>query len=251
MRGRSLVASVTLLSFTTLIVWPRGACAQTGAQPAAAPAAPPPPPPPPANDDATMAQAKQHFETGRNAYNAGDYVDRDPRVQGGRGAAAVADPRLQHRPRQREAGQAPRGGEVLQALPRGAAERVEQGRGRAARSRRSRPRSRPSRRRRRAQPGGTAPPPAAAQVEQPGDMPPADPNADRRAAGAAGLRSVRVDGTAGAQPMARKPPKKKSYWWIGLIIGGARHADRSSSWSSRSCTRTPRPPRRRRRSITR
>src|SRR5690348_3624555 len=72
MRGRSLVASVTLLSFTTLIVWPRGAWAQTEAKPAEA--APPATAAPPANDDATMAQAKQHFETGRNAYNAGDYV---------------------------------------------------------------------------------------------------------------------------------------------------------------------------------
>src|SRR5947209_3110375 len=71
MRGRSLVASVTLLSFTTLVVWPRGASAQEAkpaeAPPAAAAA------PAPSNDDA-MAQAKQHFETGRNAYNAGDYV---------------------------------------------------------------------------------------------------------------------------------------------------------------------------------
>src|SRR4051794_7113825 len=74
MRGRSLVASLTLLSFTTLIVWPRGAWAQTEAKPAEAPAAPPANPTPPANDDAAMAQAKVHFETGRNAYNAGDYV---------------------------------------------------------------------------------------------------------------------------------------------------------------------------------
>ena len=73
MRGRSLVASLTLLSFTTLILWPHGAWAQGEAKPAEAP---------PrrrrrrqrGNDDAAMAQAKTHFETGRNAYNAGDYV---------------------------------------------------------------------------------------------------------------------------------------------------------------------------------
>jgi len=76
MRRRSLIASVTLLSFTTLMVWPHGARAQTEPKPADAPAATPATPttPTPASDDATMAQAKQHFETGRNAYNAGDYV---------------------------------------------------------------------------------------------------------------------------------------------------------------------------------
>src|SRR3954471_13236528 len=71
MRGRSLIASVTLLSFTTLILWPHGAWAQGDAK--AAPPDAPAAAPAPANDDA-MAQAKVHFETGRNAYNAGDYV---------------------------------------------------------------------------------------------------------------------------------------------------------------------------------
>src|SRR5438067_8608833 len=71
MRGRSLIASLTLLSFTTLVVWPHGAWAQE-AKPAPAPAAAAPAAP--AGGDEAMAQAKQHFETGRNAYNAGDYV---------------------------------------------------------------------------------------------------------------------------------------------------------------------------------
>src|SRR3954465_6937640 len=73
MRVRSLIASVTLLSFTTLILWPRGAWAQGETKPAEAPAAGAPAPAA-GNDDAAMAQAKVHFETGRNAYNAGDYV---------------------------------------------------------------------------------------------------------------------------------------------------------------------------------
>src|SRR5690349_7243874 len=73
MRGRSpLVASLTLLSFTTLILWPHGAWAQGEAKPAEAP--PPTAAPAAGGDDAAMAQAKTHFETGRNAYNAGDYV---------------------------------------------------------------------------------------------------------------------------------------------------------------------------------
>src|SRR3954464_4685377 len=78
MRGRSpLIASVTLLAFTTLVVWPRGASAQgeaAKAPPADAKAAAAAPSAAPAAGDAAMAQAKQHFETGRNAYNAGDYV---------------------------------------------------------------------------------------------------------------------------------------------------------------------------------
>src|SRR5690349_6934820 len=79
LRGRSpWVASVTLLAFTTLVIWPRGAAAEGEPAKAPAPAQPPPanaaPAPAPTGDDAAMAQAKQHFETGRNAYNAGDYV---------------------------------------------------------------------------------------------------------------------------------------------------------------------------------
>src|SRR3954465_7530461 len=73
MRVRSLIASVTLLSFTTLILWPRGAWAQGETKPAEAPAAGAPAPAA-SNDDAAMGQGKVPFETGRNAYNAGDYV---------------------------------------------------------------------------------------------------------------------------------------------------------------------------------
>ena len=176
MQGRALIASVTLFAFTTLVVWPQGAAAQRrrardGAPPAA-------PARRPASDDATMAQAKQHFEAGRNAYNAGDYVTRHPRVQGGRGAASVGDPGLQHRPRQREARQAARRREVLQALPGAAAQRDQHAEveGKIASLEQeiaAQPPPAAS-----SQPGGTAPQPGAGQAqEQPGDMPPADPHA--------------------------------------------------------------------------
>jgi len=221
MRGRSLIASVTLLSFTTLIVWPRGAWAQSGSgatpppdAPAAAPATPP------ATDDATMAQAKQHFETGRNAYNAGDYVTAirefkaaeqlrpSPILDYNIGLAneKLGKRRVAVKYYKRYVEEQPNAtnkAEVDQKIATLEAEIASQPPPAAN-----------------AQPGGTAPQPGAngAQVEQPGDMPPADPNAT---AGAAqpGYDPYASQAPPG-QPVTVKP-KKKSYWWIGLIIGGA------------------------------
>src|SRR5256714_3280902 len=65
---RLQVVAVCLYAFLMALLWPYAARAQN-----------PPPPAQPApgagtvNDEA-LAQAKQHFEAGKNAYNAGDYV---------------------------------------------------------------------------------------------------------------------------------------------------------------------------------
>ena len=60
---RPHVAAVTIVAFLMALWWPYAAEAGDKTP---APAAP-------ASDDALM-QAKQHFEAGRNAYNAGDYI---------------------------------------------------------------------------------------------------------------------------------------------------------------------------------
>ncbi len=227
MRGRSLVASVTLLAFTALIVWPRGAWAQGAATPATPPpAATPPPPaaaPPPApapaaaTGDAAMAEAKQHFETGRNAYNAGDYVTAIHEFKAaeqlrpspilsyniglaneklGKRRVAVKYYKRYLEQQPNAANKAEVEGKVSTLEAEIAAEPS------AAAS---------------AQPGGTAPQPNA-QVEQPGDMPPPDQNAT--AAAQPGYDPYSSQAPAG-QPVAAKPAKKRSHWWIGLIIGGA------------------------------
>jgi tetratricopeptide (TPR) repeat protein len=61
------VVAVSLFSFLMALLWPY-ASSLGAAEPA--PAAPAPP----AVNDEALNQAKQHFEAGRNAYNAGDFV---------------------------------------------------------------------------------------------------------------------------------------------------------------------------------
>lgn len=243
MRGRSpLVASVTLLAFTTLVLWPRGASAQNDAKappPAAAPAtsaAPPPanaaPPPTsaaaaPASDDAAMAQAKQHFETGRNAYNAGDYVTAIREFKAAEALRpspilayniGLANEKLGKR---RVAVKYYKRYLELQPNAANKAEVEQKVQALEAEIAASPPPAAM------AQPGGTAPQPGGAaaqpggaQVEQPGDMPPADPNATAGAAAAQPGYDPYASQAPPGQPPA-KPAKKKSYWWIGLIIGGA------------------------------
>src|SRR5438309_12083798 len=60
---RLQVVAVCLYAFLMALLWPYAARAQN-----------PPPQPAPAVNDEALAQAKQHFEAGKNAYNAGDYV---------------------------------------------------------------------------------------------------------------------------------------------------------------------------------
>ena len=217
MRGRSLVASVTVLSFTTLMVWPRGAWAQGDNK--AAPAAPAAAAPAPANDDATMAQAKQHFETGRNAYNAGDYVTAIHEFKAAEQLRpspildyniGLANEKLGKR---RVAVKYYK--RYLEEQPNAANKAEVEGKvGALEAAIASEPPPAAT-----AQPGGTAPQPGA-QAEQPGDMPPADPNATAAQQGQPGYDPYSSTAPPG-QPVAQKPAKKKSYWWIGLIIGGA------------------------------
>jgi hypothetical protein len=220
MRGRSVIASATLVAFTTLIVWPRGVEAdEPKGAPPPAPAAAPAPAPAASGDDAAMAQAKQHFETGRNAYNAGDYVTAIREFKAAEqlrpspildyniglaneklGKRRVA---LKYYKRYLEVQpNASNKAEVEQKVSALEAEIAAQPPPAAN-----------------TQPGGTAPQPNA-QVEQPGDMPPPDTNAQPGAAAAQpGYDPYSSTAPPGQPPV--KPAKKKSLWWIGLIIGGA------------------------------
>ncbi len=215
-RGRALVASVTCLAFTTLVVWPRGAAAQGGSQPAPPPADAPPPGAPPPAPDATMAQAKQHFEAGRNAYNAGDYVNAIREFKAaeqlrpspildyniglaneklGKRRVAVKYYKRYLELQPNAANRAEVEGKVAQleqeiaALPPPAAQ---------------------------AQPGGTAvaPPP-----EQPGDMPPPSTGMPPAQPGYDPYAQQQQPPPPPIQPVVVK--KKRSLWWIGLIIAGA------------------------------
>jgi tetratricopeptide (TPR) repeat protein len=217
MRGRSLIASVTLLSFTTLIVWPRGAWAQAEAKPAAPPPAAAPAAAP-ASDDATMAQAKQHFETGRNAYNAGDYVTaiREFKAAESLRPSPILDYNIglanEKLGKRRVAVKYYK--RYLEEQPNAANKAEVEGKVAAleAEIAQSPPPAA------NAQPGGTAPQPGA---EQAGDMPPADPNAQPGAAAAQPGYDPYSSTAPPGQPVAAKPAKKRSLWWIGLIIGGA------------------------------
>ena len=62
---RSATALLTVSAFWLALSWPYRARAQTQPPPQQPQAAQP--------GDDTLAQAKQHFEAGKNAYNAGDY----------------------------------------------------------------------------------------------------------------------------------------------------------------------------------
>src|SRR2546423_12265554 len=156
------------------MVWPQGAWAQE-AKPAPAPAAAAPAAP--AGGDEAMAQAKQHFETGRNAYNAGDYVTaiREFKAAEALRPSPILDYNIglaneklgkrrvavkYYRRYLEEQPNATNKAEVEQKVTALEAEIAQQ----------------PST----AQPGGTAPQPGGhpgAQADQPAAWPPADPNA--------------------------------------------------------------------------
>lgn len=239
-RRTSFVAAVTCMAFTTYVLWPRDAAAagtqpsgQTAApaQPApSAPAAQPAPPPAPGNSDAEMAQAKQHFETGKNAYNAGDYVTAirefkaaealrpspilayniglaNEKLGKRRVAVKYYKRYLEQNPN------APNHAEVEQKVATLEQEIAAQPPAAAT-----------------AQPGGNAPqpgtppaegqppPPPPAAQEQPSDMPPPDPNAGRVQPG---YYDPYASTPPPGAPAAQKPKKKQSLWWIGLIVAGA------------------------------
>jgi tetratricopeptide (TPR) repeat protein len=212
---RTLVAIVTLVAFAALEVWPLPAVAQQPKAGAATEVAAPPP-----ADDATMAQAKQHFETGRNAYNAGDYVTAIREFK--QAEALRPSPILAYNiglaneklGKRRVAVKYYR--RYLELQPNASNRAEVEGKissleaeiaanpGPAANT----------------QPGGTAPQPGAATMqEQPGDMPPVDPNA-RAGAQPSAYDPYASQAPPGA-PQAKKPGRRRSLWWLGLVIPGA------------------------------
>jgi len=226
MQLRSSIASLTCVAFTSMILWPYGAGAAETAAPApaaTAPAAAPPAAaaaPAPAGDDAALAQAKQHFEAGRNAYNAGDYVTAikefkaaeaqrpSPILSYNIGLAneKLGKRRVAVKYYRRYLEQQPNAAnkaEVDQRVRTLEADIAAQPPAAAA------------------QPGGTAPQPPAEAEPAPSDLPPADPNARPGAQPAQPGYDPYASQPPPGSPMAAKPHKKKSLWWIWLIVGGA------------------------------
>jgi tetratricopeptide (TPR) repeat protein len=214
---KPLVAILTLVAFAALEVWPLQASAGEG-KAAAAPAAEAAPP----ADDATLQQAKQHFETGRNAYNAGDYVTAIREFK--QAEALRPSPILAYNiglaneklGKRRVAVKYYR--RYLELQPNASNRAEVEGKistleaeiaanpGPAAN----------------AQPGGTATQPGAATVqEQPGDMPPADPNARAGATQQAGYYDPYASQAPPGSPQAKKQGKRRSLWWLGIVIPGA------------------------------
>ncbi|MDB4964884.1 MAG: hypothetical protein JWN44_573 [Myxococcales bacterium] len=225
MRGKTLVAMVTLMAFTTLVVWPRGASAdnKSSEKSAAAPAATTPPPSEAAapaaaaSDDQAMAQAKQHFETGRNAYNAGDYVTaiREFKAAEGLRPSPILDYNIglanEKLGKRRVAVKYYR--RYLELQPNAANKGEVDGKIAALEAEiASQPPPAAN-----AQPSGTAPQPNA-QTETASDMPPPDPNGAAARQG----QNAQYDPYSGTAPpgQAVKPAKKKSLWWIWLVVAG-------------------------------
>jgi hypothetical protein len=215
-----------------MVVWPRGAVAQ--GKPATAEPSPPASASAgaaaagsatgaPASDDATMAQAKQHFEAGRNAYNGGDYVGAirefkaaeqlrpSPILDYNIGLAneKLGKRRVAVKYYKRYLEQQPNAANKAEVDQR--VQSLE-----AAIAAQPPPAAT-------AQPGGTAPqpPPPQAQPdsEQPSDMPPPDPNARAGAPAQPGYDPYASPAPPG-QRVAAKPAKKRSLWWVWLIVAG-------------------------------
>jgi hypothetical protein len=217
MRVKSWVASITCLTFTVM-VWPRSADAAEPAAPAPAPAAAAASAAAaPAADEATLAQAKQHFEAGRNAYNANDFVTAIREFKQAEQLRSspilaynigLANEKLGKR---RVAVKYYK--RYLEQQPDAAnkAEVDERIRGLEA-SIAAQPAT--------TAPGGSAPQPE--QVEQPSDMPPPDPNVTpgtQPPPPQPGYDPYASQPPPG-QPIAVKPVKKRSTWWIWLIVAG-------------------------------
>jgi tetratricopeptide (TPR) repeat protein len=214
-RPKALTAIVTCVAFATALFAPLAARAQN---------APPAPPPTGgeqgAIDDEAMTRAKGHFEAGRNAYNAGDYVGAIREFKAAEALRpspilayniGLANEKLGKR---RVAVKYYR--RYLEQVPN--AQNRSEVEGRIATLEREIAAEPPP------PPAGAAPPPGAAApppnapptFEQPSDMPPPP--------GAPGQPVY-----AGADPYASSAPapvtlpapqKKKSYWWVWLIVAG-------------------------------
>lgn len=214
MRVRSFIALVTCLTFTAMVAWPQRASAQEAAAPAAAA---------PANDDQVMAQAKQHFEAGRAAYNAGDYAGSIREFK--QAEALRPSPILDYNiglaneklGKRRVAVKYYR--RYLELQPNAANKDEVNGRVTALEAAIAQQPSAASQ----AQPGGTAPQGQPGQApgqaeEQASDMPPPDPSVQPGQTAQAGYDPYASPAPGGPQAVK---PKKRSLWWIWLIVGGA------------------------------
>jgi hypothetical protein len=213
---RAWIALTTLCAFVVTMVWPSGAVAEEPAPPPPPQAQPAPPAAPaatpPADGDEVTRQAKQHFESGRNAFNAGDYITAIREFKAAEALRespillfniGIANERLGKKRvalkyYQRYLEKQPNA--QNRADVDASIQRLQQ-----AIAAEPPPATT-------AQPGGSAPQPT---MEQPGDMPPPDSGQPTAA-------------QAGYDPYASQPPpaapvmakKKRSLWWIWLIVGG-------------------------------
>ncbi|HEX4462651.1 MAG TPA: hypothetical protein VIA18_31960 [Polyangia bacterium] len=201
MRVRSFIATVTCLAFTTMLLWPYRAHAQPAPAPAAA-----------ASDDATMAQAKQHFEAGRAAYNNGDYAGsiREFKQAEGLRPSPVLDYNIglanEKLGKRRVAVKYYR--HYLELQPNAPNKDEVQGRITSLEAAIAQ------------QPPAPTQPGAAPQAEEaPGDMPPPDVNAQGQPQQP---QQTGYDPYASAAPGPAQPvvKPKRSYWWIWLIVAG-------------------------------
>jgi tetratricopeptide (TPR) repeat protein len=194
---RTQVAAVTIVAFLMALWWPYAAEAGDKT-PAAAPV----------TDDALM-QAKQHFEAGRNAYNAGDYISAIREFKSAESLRpspilayniGLANEKLGKR---RVAVKYYR--RYLEQVPN-AQNRAEVD-GRIAQLEQEIAAQPPPP----LPPAGVAPPPTA---EQPGDMPPQhEPQPPPKG------YDPYASTAPNNPPPATAPQKKKSYWWVWLIVG--------------------------------
>jgi tetratricopeptide (TPR) repeat protein len=163
----------------------------------------------PAPADDALNQAKTHFEAGKNAYNAGDYPTaiREFKAAEALRPSPVLDYNIglanEKLGKKRVAVKYYK--RYLEGMPNAANRSTVEGS--IAQLEREIAAAPP--------PSQQQPQPPAA-VEQPGDMPPAQPVAPQQNYGS-------YDPYAQQQPQAyypppQPPPKKKSYWWVALIV---------------------------------
>jgi tetratricopeptide (TPR) repeat protein len=209
MRVRSFIALVTCLTFTAMVAWPQRASAQEAAPAAAAPA----------SDDQAMAQAKQHFEAGRAAYNAGDYAGsiREFKQAETLRPSPILDYNIglanEKLGKRRVAVKYYR--KYLELQPNAANKDEVNGRISALDAAIAQQPSAAAQ----AQPGGTAPQGQPGQAEeQASDMPPPDTSVQPGQTAQAGYDPYASPAPGGPQAVK---PKKRSLWWIWLIVGGA------------------------------
>jgi tetratricopeptide (TPR) repeat protein len=206
---RQATVVVSFFAFLMALTWPYASRAQDLPQASGQP--PPPPPPPQQMGDEALAQAKQHFEAGKNAYNAGDYPTA---IREFKAAEALRpSPLLAYNiglaneklGKKRVAVKYYK--RYLEQLPT-AANRAEV-EGRISGLEREIAAQPPPP----APPGETQPPPPTA--EQPADNPPPPPAQP-------GYSSYDPYASTAPPPNMPPPPpaKKKSYWWVWLIVAG-------------------------------